>query len=440
MATTLSFVVGRGSLSHNNRKFIANNVDKDRMYLDRFYKQESLEEAYNKIFGEAIAEYNAKQTRNDRKIGNYINKIKNSKNNEKVFYENVVQIGKMTDFGVVDENGNITDAAKLAAEILDEYANTFQERNPNLYLFNAVLHMDEATPHLHLDYIPVAHDYKTGMKARNSLTKAYQQMGIEKAKSRMDNETVHWQERERQHLTELCKEHGIEIEILGIDRDDYTIPEYKAAMKAKDEAEAEIEILNAEKAELIQVMQVADSNIHALDDQLEDKEESLKEIEERIKAAEKIRVENEKKIESFAEDDKAVAAELDKIQNQATGVPALFGGEPMVKIPKRSFEKLMKISRSALKLKRLSARYEKEITAAKDTIAKLTKTIGTLKEKIKGYEGFIDFKGLATALDEFLHPKQKSIIEELAELRSKKAERVDEVPQKTKSKKCEMEI
>ena len=76
----------------------------------------------------------------------------------------------MTDFEVVDENGNVTENALLAKEILDIYAKTFQERNPNLYLFNAVLHMDEATPHLHLDYIPVAHNYKTGMKTRNSLT------------------------------------------------------------------------------------------------------------------------------------------------------------------------------------------------------------------------------------------------------------------------------
>lgn len=60
--------------------------------------------------------------------------------------------------------------AKAASEILDEYARSFQERNPNLYLFNVVLHMDEATPHLHLDYIPVAHGYKTKMHTRNSLT------------------------------------------------------------------------------------------------------------------------------------------------------------------------------------------------------------------------------------------------------------------------------
>ena len=67
------------------------------------------------------------------------------------------------DIPVVDENGNLTEEAKSAIEILEQYAKTFQERNPNLYLFNCVMHLDEATPHLHIDYIPVAHGYKTGM-------------------------------------------------------------------------------------------------------------------------------------------------------------------------------------------------------------------------------------------------------------------------------------
>lgn len=101
-----------------------------------------------------------------------MNDIKNSRNGEKQFYEIVVQIGKKNDTGVLDAEENLSVDAKAASEILDEYARSFQERNPNLYLFNAVLHMDEATPHLHLDYIPVAHGYKSKLHTRNSLTKA----------------------------------------------------------------------------------------------------------------------------------------------------------------------------------------------------------------------------------------------------------------------------
>lgn len=110
----------------------------------------------------------------------------------------------------------MTKDAKTTIEILEQYAKTFQERNPNLYLFNCVMHLDETTLHLHIDYIPVAHGYKNGMETRNSLTKAFQQMEFAKAVSRKQNETVAWQEREREYLTGLCRERGIEIEVLGI--------------------------------------------------------------------------------------------------------------------------------------------------------------------------------------------------------------------------------
>lgn len=142
MGKTISFVKGKGSLRHNNRAYIANNVYEERTPWNITYIQQSLTETYEQLFGTAIAEYNAKQKRKDRKIDNYLTKIKNSGNKEKQFYETVVQIGRKDDTGVVDENGNLTDAAEVAKEILDDYARHFQERNPNLYLFNAVLHMD----------------------------------------------------------------------------------------------------------------------------------------------------------------------------------------------------------------------------------------------------------------------------------------------------------
>ena len=246
MARTISFVKGKGSVNHNNRDFTAKNVDASRSSMNITYVKTPIDQAYDQIFGDALREYNAKQKRKDRKIDNYLDHIKQSKNNEEVFYENVVQIGKRDDTGILDQDGNITDEALLAREILDEYARTFQERNPNLILFNAVLHMDEATPRLHLDYIPVAYGYKTGLSTRNNLTKGLQKMGIEPAKGKNDNETMHRQQREREFITGLCHERGLDIEVLGIKRDEYSLPEYKAAMREVEAAEAEIEILNHE--------------------------------------------------------------------------------------------------------------------------------------------------------------------------------------------------
>ncbi len=436
MATTLSFVVGKGSLTHNNRAFVAENVDKDRIKLDEFYIRETLEEAYNKIFGKAVEEYNLSQKRKDRQISNYLNKIKNSKNNEKVFYENVVQIGKMTDYGVTDESGNLTANAIKAKEVLDEYVRTFQERNPNLYLFNAVLHMDEATPHLHLDYIPVAHGYKTGMKTRNSLTKALQEMGVPKAISKKENETVYWQKRERDYLTDLCKEKGIEIEVLGIERDDYTIPEYKEAMRAKDAAEAEVEML---KAKADQIISETDIKVQEADEKIEDKEKELKAITSKIEISDDELRNSEKKIEEIAEDASSVKADLDNIEKQAVNLPNFFGGEQMIKIPKKSFNKLMKISRSAMKLQKLSERYEAEVSRYKDRVTKLNERLNTAKGKLADYKKFVENKGLMAIFEEFLHPKKKSLAEELKYIREH-IDEFNEPKKKAVEKKYEMEL
>ena len=171
----------------------------------------------------------------------------------------------MTDTPVVDSKGNLTEDAKAAIKVLEQYAKTFQERNPNLYMFNCVMHLDEATPHLHIDYIPVAHGYKTGLETRNSLTKALQQMGFPKAVSKKKNETVAWQERERAYLTELCNERGIEIEVLGVKRDNLSLPEYKEVMREIENLEKQAELLDNENA-------VLEQHYEDLQEQVEEKE------------------------------------------------------------------------------------------------------------------------------------------------------------------------
>ncbi len=412
MATTISFVVGKGSITHNNRAFVAENVVEERIGLDKFYKTETLNEAYEKLFGTAVAEYNAKQKRNDRKIHDYISKIKNSKNNEKVFYENVVQIGKMTDYGVVDENGNITEAALKAQAVLEEYVMTFQERNPNLYLFNAVLHMDEATPHLHLDYIPVAHGYKTGMKTRNSLTKALQEMGMDKAVSRTDNETVHWQQRERDYITQLCREHGIEIEVLGVDRDNYTIPEYKEAMKAKNQAEADLELLKADKAEVIQFIEKANVRAVEVDEEVETRKRQLQEIDDKIVETQAQYQERVNVIDKLEEASDKVDKDLAEIKAEAREVQTLFSGEPTVKLSKKSYERLVNMAESAGTLKRMIKGYQNDISDRDKKIVKLKTMVDTLHKKVDMLEKFLEKYNLVEKFKDFLEPSTIRFIQE----------------------------
>ena len=422
MAKTISFVKGKGSLRHNNREFIANNIDEARVPWNIIYIQQPLKEAYEKIFGTAVSEYNAKQKRSDRKIDDYLSKIKNSGNNEKQFYETVVQIGKRDDTGVLDENGNLSEAAEVARDILDEYARTFQERNPNLILFNAVLHMDEATPHLHLDYIPVAHGYKTGLSTRNSLTKGLQEMGIAPAVSKSDTETMHWQERERAYISELCKEHEIEIEVLGVDRDSYSIPEYKKAMREKEAAEAEIEILNAEKTEVEAVIENMNHDLESGQKDIEEQKEILKEITDQISDAEKKVVAKEKTLDKILDAGKPVEKEIKEIKSQVSDVMSLFGGEAMVKLPKKTFEKMISRYRVAGTFENLNRQYANAIEAKDKTIAGLKEQISSLKSKVRECTDFISEHSLMEAFKEFIRPKSMKEKLEIGKQKSREME------------------
>ena len=92
MQRTISAMVGKGSVNHNSRKFKAENVDADRSHLNIDYCNESIKKVYHELFDEVLERYNAKQTRTDRKIANYYEKIRSSKQ-EKPFHELILQIG-----------------------------------------------------------------------------------------------------------------------------------------------------------------------------------------------------------------------------------------------------------------------------------------------------------------------------------------------------------
>ena len=205
----ISFGQGKGSITHNNRKFIANNVDRNRIANNVTFIAKPISEVYDELFGGAVTRYNARQKRNDRKIhGTYYehlfhckpsNSVITASDKRKSFYEDVVQIGRMEDSGYGTED------FQLVADCLTEYMNGFQARNPNFHVFNAVLHMDEATPHLHIDYIPIGH-YKRGMDTQNGIAQALKEMDYGDGKQAI----ARWREKEVDVLNEICRSHGIE--------------------------------------------------------------------------------------------------------------------------------------------------------------------------------------------------------------------------------------
>lgn len=423
-AKTISFPKGRGHLTHNNREFISKNVVPERTPWNRIYIQEPLESAYETCFGQALRAYNATQKRSDRKKENYLREIENSRNGEKPFYENVVQVGKMTDTPVVDENGNLTEDAEIAIEVLEKYAKTFQERNPNLYMFNCVMHLDEATPHLHIDYIPVAHGYKKGMETRNSLTKAFQQMGFAKAVSKKQNETVAWQQREREYLTELCQEKGIEIEVLGVKRDNLSLPEYKAAMREVESLEKKAEtldtantVLEQHNEDLQEQVQEKEEQCHDLTMQAEELTKQIDELEAKETRNQEILAKHDLRASALKEVSKKADAETKKMKSVAVPVNSIFGGEEYVKIKKNDWNKIMDTFNRAVSRNYLLGKYEKKISVLEKEMVKFTDML----DKVKS---FLKVKGLEEKFSEFLESLEpKSIKQKIEENKKTKKER-----------------
>lgn len=234
----VSMPQGKGSQLHNRREYekigkpIPDNIDVSKSSENIILVDKDIKQAYQEIFGEALEQYNAKQKRADRKIEDYCDHIKKSKNGEKLFYEDVVQWGSKEDF-------QKPETRERAKEALVQYVKGFEERNPNLKLIGAYIHMDEASPHLHLDYIPVAQGYTRGLETRNSLDKAMKQMGYRPEKeSRKNNATKLWKENERSVFGEICRNMGLEVEAERKARGSLSVDEYK---KARDQMIGEIE-------------------------------------------------------------------------------------------------------------------------------------------------------------------------------------------------------
>lgn len=252
MGVGVSFSQNKGNLSHNERKFYTNNIDIDRSKDNLQFYSLSVEEAYKEYFGNAIDEYNRTQKRKDRlkSVDKYLFELRENehkKGAEKPFYEIVVQIGDKNTCNIL----NNKEQAENAKNVLIEYVKGWQDRNPNLRVFNATIHMDETTPHLHLDYIPVATGYKQGLKVRNSLSKALECQGLGKGVGRNDNASIRWQKQEREVIKDLAINHGFEIEEKGVDRPHLSVSEYKRASDNLNERiERNLEVLEVSKTKV----------------------------------------------------------------------------------------------------------------------------------------------------------------------------------------------
>ncbi len=234
MKKTISAMRGKGSLTHNRRDFIAENVDSSRTPLNVEYRNEDIRTVYHELFDDALARYNEKQTRRDRVIDDYYEKIRTGKQ-EKLFEELIIQIGNKDDMSAASENG------QLARQMLDEYMQSFQQRNPTLRVFSAHLHMDEATPHLHIDFIPFTTGSKRGLETRVSLKKALGALGFAGG-TKSHTELNQWIEAEKQALASIMARHDIEWEQKGTHEEHLSVLDYKKQERSKEVAALETQI------------------------------------------------------------------------------------------------------------------------------------------------------------------------------------------------------
>lgn len=176
----------RYSRRHNVRDYDAaewnkdGHIDADRSTQNVVLADKSLRKFFDEIFGEAIEKYNAKNQQKHPErcttVAQYYGKYRSHAQ------EAIVQIGDGTTYqGIV---------AKYGQEKADDFYKTaltnafkkFEKENPSLKVFGAYIHMDETTPHLHLDFLPVA-ESKRGLAVKVSMDGAMKEIGFARSKS-----------------------------------------------------------------------------------------------------------------------------------------------------------------------------------------------------------------------------------------------------------------
>lgn len=324
---TISGELGKGSVNHNSRKFSAKNVDASRSHLNIDYCNERIQDVYHELFDDALKLYNEKQTREDRKIANYYEKIR-AGNQEKPFHELILQVGNKDDMNATGEY------AQLARQVLDEYYQDFQARNPNLRVFSAHLHMDEATPHIHIDFVPFTKGSKRGLDTRVSLKQALAAQGFTGG-TRRATEWTQWVESEKKQLAIVMERHEIQWEQLGTHNEHLSVLDYKKQERAKE--------------------------VQALDTTIAEKQTQVDEIEQTLQSVQQQTV------------------DLDKIENVSVKKALL---SDKVTLPRSDFENLLSAAKQYVVYRRQDDSLQGLLDAANAKIKQLEGVISELKQKV----------------------------------------------------------
>lgn len=422
MKKTISIRIGKGSISHNNRKFVAKNVDENRVKDNVVLCNVDIKKTYDDLFGAALSEYNAKQKRKDQRIENYLEHITNDKQ-EKPFYELIFQIGNKDDTPCGSKD------ATMAVDILREYYADFLERNPHIRVFNAVIHLDEATPHLHVDFVPFAIGQSRGLSTRNSLSKALEQQGFT-AKTSLETPAKQWTDFEKQQLAKVILKRDIEWEQLGTHNEHLSVLDFKKQEREKEVRQLDSEIGSKELILEWRKQAVADTEdtLDKLGTELQEKSAEVEQLDSAITEKENVLAETavtaNENYALIAQTAAKVSAirDIDGIQTKKT----LFGGN--VTVSQTDYNNLSNLAKKQIATESKESTLTAENAELKKEYDALLGENETLREKVRAARSlqnsfsalqmeleswkqrykkvieFIENLGLKDKLEQFLHP------------------------------------
>ena len=380
-------MAGKGTVNHNSRKFHAKNTDPERSHLNVEYCNENIKDVYHELFDEALARYNAKQTRKDRRIDNYYEKIDASKQ-EKTFHEIILQVGNKDDMNATTENG------RLAAKVLDEYMRDFRQRNPTLRVFSAYLHMDEATPHLHIDFVPFTTGSKRGLETRVSLKQALAALGF-KGGTRSDTEWNQWVASEKRQLAAVMERHGIEWEQKGTHEKHLSVLDFEKKERAREVADLEARKadLQEENAAFEEINENLHEQLQQIDDEIHSLQDDLKQSQQEADKAKKQADKYQKRMNELApmvKNMERLAAEFSANPEETLPEVAVMESaksyrekkakplvEKMVKVLRSVYSAFLDISR---KYERLEEAYDREKAGKKRLNERLQEVLDENRE------------------------------------------------------------
>lgn len=284
MEMSISFKTGTQmtNLKHNNRDLTESeykqpahqHIQRENTHYNIIVKQEDLDDVYKREFGEALKNYNAKQRRADRKIKDYKSHVYHSKTLD-LQREFIVALGAKEDWDELPTQDKLIAGQKIA-----EYIQEFEIRHPQLRVFNAIVHLDEAgAPHAHFNVVPVATGYKNGLEKQPSFSKALTQEGnILKGKAQYKA----FREKEIRHLEQKLKELGHTRKLVG-KNNIKDMNEYKKLMRDFEAVEKELDDKYLDEYSKLHELQnekfvMETMTIPKIESQIDEKQSEMEEI------------------------------------------------------------------------------------------------------------------------------------------------------------------